>query len=98
MPVALFNRLAGRPAGRASSRTSAARVGVLLVLAPAVELAAAHSRFAGMGRSVDRQITVVGVLAGDLLQILPGVAKGSHERAVWHILLAASSNWFAFDL
>src|SRR5918993_846184 len=71
MPEALFNCLAGRPAGKASSRTSAARVGELLVLAPAVEFAAAHSRFARMGRGVDLKVAVVGVLAGDLLQILP---------------------------
>src|ERR687893_57895 len=98
MPVALLNCLAGRPAGKASSWTSAARVGELLVLAGAVELAAAHGLFAWMGCGVDRQIAVVGVLAGDLLQVFPGVAQGSQQQAVVHNLLATSSPGFAFDL
>src|SRR5215203_3946731 len=51
-----------------------------------------------MGRGVDRQVAVIGVLARDLLQVLPGVAKGSYERAVWHIPLAACSHGFVFDL
>src|SRR5215204_2214629 len=69
------NRLADRPAGEASSRTSTARVGVLLILAPAVELAATHGLLAGMGCGVDRQVAVVGVLARDLLEVLPDGTK-----------------------
>src|SRR5918997_1240254 len=69
--------LADRPARRASSRTAAAGVVVLLVLAPAVVLAATHRRLVRVGRGVDRQVAVVGVLAGDLLQVAPGVPYGA---------------------
>src|SRR5918995_3786371 len=92
MPVALFNCLAGRPAGRVSSGTSAAWIGVLLVLAPAVELAAAHGRLAGMGRGVNLQVAVVGVLAGDLLQVLP-----DRSQRVRHTSLTGPDG-FPFDL
>src|SRR5215213_6890182 len=67
--------LSGRPAGGASSWTSAAGVVVLLVLPCAVELAASHGLFSGMGCGVNCQVAVVGVLAGDLLQEFPDGAK-----------------------
>src|SRR5829696_613184 len=75
-PEALLNCLAGRPAGKESSRTSAAGVGVLLVLAPAVELAAGHGRSVRVSSLVDLQVAVVGVLAGELLEILPDRSSG----------------------
>src|SRR5215207_9556299 len=86
-----------RPATAALTRTSAAGVVVLLVLAVAVELPAAHGRFLRVCRRVDQQVAVVGVLAGDLLQVLPRVAEGFEQRG--HLaFLAPCSDGFAFDL
>src|SRR5215207_4494430 len=69
-----------RPATAALTRTSAAGVVVLLVLAVTVELPAAHGRLLRVGRRVHLQVAVVGVLARDLLQVLPRVAEGFKQR------------------
>src|ERR687896_94800 len=60
MPVALLNCLAGRPAGKASSWTSAARVGELLVLAGAGDLLQV---FPGVAQGSQQQAVVHNLLA-----------------------------------
>jgi hypothetical protein len=79
LPV--FSRARGpdRPARVGLSGAAAAGVVVLLVLAPAVELAAVHRAAARVGRGVDDEVLVVGVLARDLLQVLPYGAQGFHR-------------------
>src|SRR5918995_2579450 len=89
----LWPRGPDRPATVALTRTSAAGVVVLLVLAVAVELPAAHRRLLRVGRRVDEQVAVVGVLARDLLQVLPRVEERFEQRC--H--LAPGSDGFALD-
>src|SRR5215207_7345689 len=71
----LWPRGPDRPTTVALTRTSAAGVVVLLVLAVAVELPAAHRRLLRVGRRVEEQVAVVGVLARDLPQVLPRIAQ-----------------------
>jgi hypothetical protein len=79
LPV--FSRARGpdRSARVGLSGAAAAGVVVLLVLAPAVELAAVHRAAARVGGRVDDEVLVVGVLARDLLQVLPYGAQGFHR-------------------